>query len=401
MLGNKIYTVTEATAYLKGLFRQDELLQDLWVSGEVSNYYHHSSGHCYFTLKDKESSMRAVLFKTYASKIPFQLENGLEVLARGNIDIYHVRGEYQLYIKEMELAGIGALHLAFEQLKKKLEEEGLFASEYKKVIPLLPEKIGIVTSPTGAAVKDILSVLERRFKGISVLISPARVQGEGAAEEIVDALHSIQQEGVDVVILARGGGSLEELWPFNEEKLARAIFTSTVPIISAVGHERDFTIADFVADLRAPTPSAAAEMVVKSRSELEEQVLNMKNRMMQSLQGKLMQARLDLKRLARRRIFLEPGDAVNVIRQRVDDCERRLEKQMSHIMSMEKERLFSRASRLEGLNPIKVMARGYSICRDQETGQVIKAADELERGKLVELLFTRGTASARIEDIEE
>ncbi len=392
-----VLTVSELTSYLQGVLRREELLSDLWVAGEISNFHKHYSGHCYFTLKDKESRLRAVFFKGQAEKIKFKMEDGLDVMARGFIDIYKQRGEYQLYVQDMEPAGVGALHLAFEQLKKKLEEEGLFAEEHKKPLPPFPQKVGVVSSASGAAIKDILAVFRRRSAGTSLLLAPARVQGDGAGEEIANALEKLSRTDVDVIIVTRGGGSLEELWAFNEEVLARAIYACPVPVISAVGHERDFTIADFVADSRAPTPSAAAEMVVPDHREIIKDIKEYRRRLKKGLFDLLERRENELETLRQKRIFLRPLEEIIERRQQIlDDLETKMATKIKHDQQMERERLQTRVARLEGLSPLKILGLGYSICTDISGEKVYKDYRQLKKEDRVKIIFSRGEAEANV-----
>lgn len=398
-MDKNVFSVTQLTQFLKGLLREEEILQDLWVAGEISNFYRHSSGHCYFTLKDARATLKGVLFRSQAREVPFALDNGLDVLARGTIDIYESRGEYQLYIQEMEPAGVGALHLAFQQLKERLEKEGLFQDEYKKAIPRFPKTIGVVTSPTGAAIRDILSVLQRRHSGIHVLIAPSRVQGEEAGREIVKALASLQEEKVDVIILTRGGGSIEEMWPFNEEIVARSIYDSSIPVISAVGHERDFTISDFVADYRAPTPSAAAEIVSQPRAQIQEQLQGLEQRLKRSMDGTVQARTLELRRLIESRVLQNPEEIVERRSERLDDLERRITEQIRYRVELQEERFATMMARLEGVSPLNTLARGYCVCQDPQSHKVYKKAEELTPGDLVEMVFMKGRAQAFVKDL--
>ncbi len=401
-MDKKVLTVSELTRYLQGVLRREELLSDLWISGEISNFHRHHSGHCYFTLKDKESQLRVVLFKNQAQKVRFNLENGLDVMARGHIDIYRQRGEYQLYVQEIQPEGVGALHLAFEQLQQKLEEEGLFAEERKRALPPFPQKVGVISSESGAAIKDILAVFQRRSAGTSLLLAPARVQGEGAGEEIAAALEKISLSDVDVIIITRGGGSLEELWAFNEEVVARAIFNCSLPVISAVGHERDFTIADFVADCRAPTPSAAAEMVVPDQREIARNIVEQERRLEKGLFDLLQRRRQELERLVKNRVFLRPREEIIARRQQVlDDLEQKMVTRVGHYHQMEKERLQTRVARLEGLSPLKILGLGYSICSDPAGDRVFKDARQLKKGDQIRVILSRGKAQARVLSVQD
>ncbi|NLJ84416.1 MAG: exodeoxyribonuclease VII large subunit [Halanaerobiaceae bacterium] len=391
----KIFTVTEITKYLKDILAQDPLVNDIWISGEISNFHHHSSGHMYFTLKDQNSAISAIMFKGYNSQLKFQLEDGLKVIAHGYISIYEPRGTYQFYIDSMEPAGKGALYLAFEQLKEKLEKEGLFDPVHKNKIPLLPKKIGIVTSPTGAAIRDILSVIQRRFPNISLLIVPTLVQGEMACEQLVKGIEYLNSRGdIDLIILSRGGGSIEDLWPFNEENLARAIYNSSVPVISGIGHETDFTIADFVADLRAPTPSAAAELAISSRLELEKRIENSRERLSYAIGNKIREYRKRLEGLMERRVFARPEELFSKEIQQLDDLSRRLEWSMEKELNSRKEEFQFLNGKLESLSPLKTLARGYSISSLQ--GKIIDSIDEVEIGQEIQIRVKDGQIKGKV-----
>ena len=391
----KIFTVTEITKYLKDILAQDPLVNDIWISGEISNFHHHSSGHMYFTLKDQNSAISAIMFKGYNSQLKFQLEDGLKVIAHGYISIYEPRGTYQFYIDFMEPAGKGALYLAFEQLKEKLEKEGLFDPVHKNKIPLLPKKIGIVTSPTGAAIRDILSVIQRRFPNISLLIVPTLVQGEMASEQLVKGIEYLNSRGdIDLIILSRGGGSIEDLWPFNEENLARAIYNSSVPVISGIGHETDFTIADFVADLRAPTPSAAAELAISSRLELEKRIENSRERLSYAIGNKIREYRKRLEGLMERRVFARPEELFSKEIQQLDDLSRRLEWSMEKELNSRKEEFQFLNGKLESLSPLKTLARGYSISSLQ--GKIIDSIDEVEIGQEIQIRVKDGQIKGKV-----
>jgi len=391
----KIFTVTEITKYLKDILAQDPLVNNIWISGEISNFHHHSSGHMYFTLKDQNSAISAIMFKGYNSQLKFQLEDGLKVIAHGYISIYEPRGTYQFYIDFMEPAGKGALYLAFEQLKEKLEKEGLFDPVHKNKIPLLPKKIGIVTSPTGAAIRDILSVIQRRFPNISLLIVPTLVQGEMASEQLVKGIEYLNSRGdIDLIILSRGGGSIEDLWPFNEENLARAIYNSSVPVISGIGHETDFTIADFVADLRAPTPSAAAELAISSRLELEKRIENSRERLSYAIGNKIREYRKRLEGLMERRVFARPEELFSKEIQQLDDLSRRLEWSMEKELNSRKEEFQFLNGKLESLSPLKTLARGYSISSLQ--GKIIDSIDEVEIGQEIQIRVKDGQIKGKV-----
>ncbi len=319
----------------------------------------------------------------------------MKVIAHGYISIYEVRGTYQFYVEEMEPAGIGALYLAYEQLKEKLEKEGLFAVEHKKAIPLLPKKIGIVTSPTGAAIRDILSVIRRRFPNIYVLIVPSLVQGEDAAPQIVRGIDYLNRRGdIDLIIVSRGGGSIEDLWPFNEEIVARAVFNSKVPVISGIGHETDFTITDFAADLRAPTPSAAAELAISSRLEQEKQLDNLKIRLLNGIRNKLEYYRKIVESLAEKRAFTKPEELLSEKSQRIDELARNLEWNMEKRLGSLKESFKIISGKLESLSPLKTLARGYSITGCQ--GAIIKSIEDVNPGDLIRTIVHDGEIKSRV-----
>jgi exodeoxyribonuclease VII large subunit len=394
-MNREIYTITEINKYIKEIFARDVILNNLWLTGEISNFHHHSSGHMYFTLKDDDSAISAVMFRGNNRNLGFEIEDGMKVIAHGYISIYEVRGTYQFYVEEMEPAGIGALYLAYEQLKEKLEKEGLFAVEHKKAIPLLPKKIGIVTSPTGAAIRDILSVIRRRFPNIYVLIVPSLVQGEDAAPQIVRGIDYLNRRGdIDLIIVSRGGGSIEDLWPFNEEIVARAVFNSKVPVISGIGHETDFTITDFAADLRAPTPSAAAELAISSRLELEKQLDNLKIRLLNGIRNKLEYYRKIVESLAEKRAFTKPEELLSEKSQRIDELARNLEWNMEKRLGSLKESFKIISGKLESLSPLKTLARGYSITGCQ--GAIIKSIEDVNPGDLIRTIVHDGEIKSRV-----
>ncbi len=323
----EIWTVSQITRRIKGLL--EEQIGNIWIAGEISNWKLAASGHAYFTLKDQDSQIDAVIFRGSLRRVRFDPENGLEILAHGRVTVYERRGNYQVVLSDMQPKGVGALQLAFEQLKKKLGAEGLFAEEHKKPLPMLPRRIGVVTSPTGAAIRDILNVLERRFANVHVLIHPARVQGDGAAAEIVAGIRALDDYGVDVMIVGRGGGSLEDLWPFNEEAVVRAVFEARTPVISAVGHEVDFALTDFAADLRAPTPSAAAELVVRERQALVDRIEALRRRLGGGLRQWLDRARYRLGAATGSFVFQRPEELLRQPRQECDELRMRLEAAMA------------------------------------------------------------------------
>jgi exodeoxyribonuclease VII large subunit len=399
VLERSVLTVRDLTLYVKRILERDELLQGVWVKGEISNFKWHSSGHIYFTLKDDASQVKCVMFRTHAQRLRFRPDSGMQVLLFGNVAVFERDGVYQLYGVEMEPAGLGALHLQYEQLKQRLTAEGLFAEALKRPLPMLPRRVGIVTAPTGAAIRDMITVSRRRYPGVHLLVAPALVQGAEAASSLIRALESVaRQPGIDVVILGRGGGSLEDLWAFNDEALARAIRACPVPVVSAVGHETDFTIADFVADLRAPTPSAAAELVVPSRSELLGQIDGLRSRLVTVAHRQVERKRLRLKALAERPVLLRPQGRLLQDRQRLDDLVRRLGYAGGQMARQQRQRLSALAGRLDALSPLAVLSRGYSITKD-EAGHVIKESRETAVGQKVAVMLHKGELLCRVEEV--
>ncbi|RAK11060.1 exodeoxyribonuclease VII large subunit [Halanaerobium saccharolyticum] len=392
----KIYTVAEITGYLQALIKEDALLSDFWISGEISNFYHHSSGHMYFTLKDKNSQLKTVMFKGYNSSLNFEPEEGMQVEARGNLDIYAQRGEYQFYAREMEKAGKGKLYEAFEKLKARLEKEGLFAEAKKKEIPLLARKIGIVTSPTGAAIRDILSVMKRRSGNFSVLIVPSHVQGDLAKGEITAGIEYLNsRDDIDLIIISRGGGSIEDLWPFNEEEVARAIYNSRLPVISGVGHETDFTISDFVADLRAPTPSAAAELATANREEILNRLDNLTQRLLNSSSTKIKELQNRLQSISERRIFASPEELFRNYEQELDSLETKLKHQIEKKYNVWENNYQLLYQKLNNLSPLKTLNRGYSILQDQEE-KTIMSVNQIEAGDQLQARLSDGLADLEV-----
>ena len=391
-----ILTVSELTCLIKSIV--EESFPNVWVEGEIYNFRAPISGHAYFTLKDSLSQIKAVLFKSSARTIRFVPKDGLHVLCRGRITIYDFRGEYQLVIDYMEPKGVGALLLAFEQLKERLSKEGLFDESRKRPVPVLPKKIGIVTSPTGAAIRDILKVIERRFANVEIVIAPAAVQGERAAPEIVEAISALNRiEDIDVIIVTRGGGGIEYLWPFNEESVARAIYNSKIPVISAVGHEIDYTIADFVADLRAPTPSAAAEMVVKNKEDIQHRIETLYQRLVFAKRTFFEKKRDRLFSLSRR--VLSPGREINRYIQRVDELATRLHLSASHIIALKKETLYGVTAKLDSLSPLAILSRGYSITYKLPARSVVKSSSEVQKGDKVDVKLHEGNMICIVEGV--
>jgi len=395
----KIFSVSEINREIRGLLEKQ--FPVVWIEGEVSNFKYHTSGHMYLTLKDEKSQLGAVFFSRYNQGLKFQLKDGLQVIALGRISLYEPRGQYQLYIERLEPKGVGALQLALRQLKEKLEKEGLFDPAHKKPVPKFPRVVGVVTSPTGAAIRDILNVVGRRFYGTEILLNPVRVQGEGAAEEIARAIGEMNRIGnVDVLIVGRGGGSLEDLWAFNEEVVARAIFASKIPVISAVGHEIDWTICDWVADLRAPTPSAAAELVVQNREEIKIRLADLTARMRQGMFFLTEDRRHQLEGLESSYALKQPLNLVYQYSQRLDEWVRQLQNYARAGLS-NKEHGFRRlAGRLEALSPLAVLERGYSLTYSPK-GTLIKESGKLRVGDTVITRVSKGEFEARVTDIRD
>lgn len=399
-----VWTVSQLTARIKGLLEEE--LPVVWVAGEISNLGRPTSGHVYFTLKDDRSQIRAVLWRSARVRLGFELADGMQVIIQGRCSIYEGRSEYQLIVEQLVPKGLGALELAFRQLRERLEKEGLFAASRKKPLPRFPRYVVLVTSPTGAAVRDMLQVISRRWKVIEVLIWPVRVQGEGAAQEIAAAIERVNRlSGVDVMIVGRGGGSLEDLWAFNEEIVARAIFASRVPVISAVGHEVDWTIADYVADLRAPTPSAAAELLVPNESEIRELLEQAAVRLTRALRDRLQTALHHFEQLARRRPFQVPLDGILRRQQRCDDLAGRLDRAIWNRLRDGQHRMARLAALVQGLSPLNVLARGYSLTTRDDGHTVLRDADQVAPGDQVITRLARGKITSRVEqrlvDVEE
>lgn len=393
-----VLTITQLNLYIKGLIEGDRLLSNVTVKGEISNFKHHSSGHMYLSLKDDGGVIRAVMFRYSAQKLRFRPENGMQVVVSGKVSVYERDGQYQIYIEDMMPDGVGALYVAYEQLKAQLEQEGLFSPQYKKPIPKYPETVGIVTSPTGAAIRDILNILKRRFPYTKVYLYPALVQGEGAAESIVKGLRFFDGK-VDTVITGRGGGSIEDLWAFNEEIVARQIFAMKTPVISAVGHETDFTIADFVADRRVPTPSAAAEISVPSAQELQRFLKIVDGRLDAALHTKLETCRKELKLLREKEVLKNPLAVYNVKRMQIDSYSMKLEQLYRKTLHESKEQFVKHISKLDALSPLKILKRGYSVAED-EMGNPVSSVEKFRPGDKVHVTLSDGTLHCDIQTIE-
>lgn len=392
--GRKIYTVSQLNRQSRLLL--ESRLSAVWVEGEISNFKHHSSGHIYLTLKDESAQIQAAFFSQYQRGLQFELKDGLKVLAFCRVSIYEARGQYQLYIERVEPQGVGALQLAFQQLKERLTKEGLFAQERKRAIPKFPKTVGVITSPTGAAIHDILNVVNRRFCGTHILLCPVKVQGEGAAVEIAAAVETMNEQAeADILIVGRGGGSLEDLWAFNEEPVARAVFKSRIPVISAVGHESDWTICDLVADLRAPTPSAAAELVVSSRFELEEQLRVRRERLDFAMNGMFERCRERLSGLASSAAFRQPQYLLDQFTGRVDDLGRRMEGCLTSFVGFKSQAFQGITGRLNALNPLAILERGYSVSFN-EKGDIIKNVRQISTGDVLRTRLHKGSLVSKV-----
>lgn len=438
----RIYSIKELNRYIRMKLESDSLLGDVWLRGEISNFTHHSSGHMYFTLKDSDSRLKCIMFASHNQRLPFIPREGTKVLARGNISVYERDGNYQFYVTAMQPDGIGSLYLAYEQLKSKLDAEGLFADSRKRPIPRFPRAVGVITSPTGAAVRDIIITLQRRYPSIPVYIYPVLVQGTQAAPAIVKAIEAMNRfGGADVLIVGRGGGSLEELWAFNEELVARSIAASSIPVISAVGHETDFTIADFVADLRAATPTAAAELAVPNIAELQQQLKRQQQRLIQAVRFRVHEDKEKLERIRRSPFFLyprkylleqaqrldrlqeqleqrtkriaerghsrlarlqtvlaghHPGERVAFAAKRWQSAARQLEQSMTATVKEKKLRLHGSIRQLDALSPLKVMSRGYSLVYDEREQRLIKSIDDVQLGDVVKVKVSDGQLECHV-----
>jgi exodeoxyribonuclease VII large subunit len=424
VIRDRVYTVSEVSEIVKTAL--EVAFPQVWVEGEVSGYKRAASGHVFFSLKDEKSVIKAVMWQTTARKVAFDLKDGLKVVCRGKISVYEPRGDYQLYVDQVEPKGKGALQLAFEQLKEKLKAEGLFDEARKRKLPLRPRTIGVVTSPTGAAIRDILRILERRYAKLRVVIYPARVQGEGAAAEIAEGIDTLgARRGIDVLIVGRGGGSIEDLWAFNEEPVARAIARSPIPVISAVGHEVDYTIADFVADVRASTPSAAAEMVIATEVEFVEKIDAATRRLGELLRYGIQDRRGDVEALARNRIFQNFQVKLANLARRVDELETRgrnvlraerqaiAEKKGAALLAAERlgnvlrrmtrdrraawERL---SAALGALSPLDVLKKGYTLVWKDGGLRLARRIEDVDAGDTVQVSFFKGEFSARVESVD-
>ncbi|HIU44300.1 MAG TPA: exodeoxyribonuclease VII large subunit [Candidatus Ventrousia excrementavium] len=396
----KPLSVTEVSAYIKALLDHDEVLGQLCVRGELSNYKMHSSGHHYFTLKDDGAVINAVMFRSDASRLPFQPGNGMKVIVYGRVSSFPKSGQYQIYVSQMQPDGVGALYVAFEQLKEKLLREGLFDKDVKKTLPRYPRRIALVTSPTGAAVRDMIRVLGRRFPACEVLVCPVKVQGEGAAQEIAAMLAYVDQHHLaDVIITGRGGGSIEDLWAFNEEVVARAIFACQTPVISAVGHEPDVTIADFVADVRAATPSNAAELAVCDAAELRIGLRNLLSHMTRSVLAQITERRARLDAIASKRIMSSPYEYLNERSLLLSMQEQRMTSAMAALLAEKRKQYVHLAATMDAISPLKVLSRGYSMVQGEQG--VVKSAADVVPGDRLTVRFSDGRADCLVQSVEK
>ena len=390
-------TVTALNRYIKTIVDNDERLNMVYIKGEISNFKNHYTGHMYFTLKDENSLIKCVMFKTYTSNLNFTPKDGMSVVILGSVSVFERDGIYQIYVKGMEIDGVGALYAEYEKLKARLSEEGLFDEKHKKKIPILPNSIGVITSKTGAVIRDIINVTTWRFPNVNIKLYPASVQGKGAAETVVKAIKYFNEvKNVDVIIVARGGGSLEDLWPFNEEITARAIYESEIPIISAVGHETDFTIADFVADLRAPTPSAAGELAVPEINELKWKLDNVKKKLSLLLRQKVEIMKNRYNSLINSKALKNPYDSIRQKMLLVEKLEESLKNKFGTTLKDDKIKLVKLVSKLETLSPLKTLTRGYSIVENEE-GTVLTSTSELISGEKISIILSDGKKGAVIE----
>lgn len=388
-------TVSELTARVKSCI-EVPALTGLAVVGEISNYKHHSSGHMYFTLKDDKSRLKAVMFRGRNRLLRFRPENGQTVAAFGSIGVYETNGEYQLYVDELLPQGVGDLHVAFEQLKERLDAEGLFSPEAKRPLPFLPRRIAVITSPTSAALRDVLSVTRRRFPGMSVVVVPATVQGDEGPSSLVRAFSLVEASEADVVLLVRGGGSIEELWAFNDEKVARAIRACSIPVVTGVGHETDFTIADFAADQRAPTPSAAAEMAVPDRRKLKDSIRQSFDRLTHGINQLVVSHRRRLRYVSESAVLTHPGRPLARHRQRVDELLSRAGLNMHHRRRSCKQMLALLTGKLDSLSPLATLKRGYAVCQKRD-GQVITDSSQAAIGESIDIKLHRGSLQCAVE----
>ena len=395
-----VYTVRQVNSYIKNMFAQDFMLNRIYVKGEVSNLKYHTSGHIYFSLKDESGTIACVMFAGSRSGLSFRMEEGQQIIVFGVVDVYARDGKYQLYARKIVRDGVGLLYERFELLKKELQEMGMFAPEYKQKIPKYIRRLGVVTAPTGAAVRDIINITKRRNPFVQIILYPALVQGGGAAESIVKGIHALEAEKVDVMIVGRGGGSMEDLWAFNEEAVARAVFDCSVPVISAVGHETDTTIIDFVADLRAPTPSAAAELAVYDFMEMKKNLKLREEKLLHFMQLILERKRQKLEQYSLRMRAYHPQQRLNEQRQFAADAENRLRREMMRRLEQEKYRLGLMAERLKGLSPLEKLSQGYAYV-ENSSGANVRTVSNVKQGEQITVYVTDGRIRAEVTGVEK
>lgn len=402
MQNTLVLSVSQLNRYIKMNFDADENLANIFISGEISNFTnHYRTGHLYFTLKDDSAAVRAVMFNSSAKRLKFMPEDGMKVIARGRVSVYEASGQYQLYVDDMQPDGVGALNLAYEQLKEKLQKEGLFSEFHKKPLPPYPEKVGVITSPTGAAVRDIINVLGRRFPYAEIVFCPVLVQGEGAHLQLTDAVNLFNSErAADVIIIGRGGGSIEDLWEFNDEGLARAVYNSEIPVISAVGHETDFTICDFVADMRAPTPSAAAELAVPDANELQYALSALKNRMFLNVSSGIADRRSRLEYLTSKGALKSPDEMLSNRSQRLDTAFSKMLSSYENRIGGKKVEFISAATALSKLDPMSVLMRGFAFVSDKN-GKNVYSSQALAKGDKINVRFHDGSAVCEVKEITQ
>lgn len=402
MQNTLVLSVSQLNRYIKMNFDADENLANIFISGEISNFTnHYRTGHLYFTLKDDSAAVRAVMFNSSAKRLKFMPEDGMKVIARGRVSVYEASGQYQLYVDDMQPDGVGALNLAYEQLKEKLQKEGLFSELHKKPLPPYPEKVGVITSPTGAAVRDIINVLGRRFPYAEIVFCPVLVQGDGAHLQLTDAVNLFNSErAADVIIIGRGGGSIEDLWEFNDEGLARAVYNSEIPIISAVGHETDFTICDFVADMRAPTPSAAAELAVPDANELQYALSALKNRMFLNVSSGIADRRSRLEYLTSKGALKSPDEMLSNRSQRLDTAFSKMLSSYENRIGGKKVEFISAATALSKLDPMSVLMRGFAFVSDKN-GKNVYSSQALAKGDKINVRFHDGSAVCEVKEITQ
>lgn len=402
MQNTLVLSVSQLNRYIKMNFDADENLANIFISGEISNFTnHYRTGHLYFTLKDDSAAVRAVMFNSSAKRLKFMPEDGMKVIARGRVSVYEASGQYQLYVDDMQPDGVGALNLAYEQLKEKLQKEGLFSEHHKKPLPPYPEKVGVITSPTGAAVRDIINVLGRRFPYAEIVFCPVLVQGEGAHLQLTDAVNLFNSErAADVIIIGRGGGSIEDLWEFNDEGLARAVYNSDIPVISAVGHETDFTICDFVADMRAPTPSAAAELAVPDANELQYALSALKNRMFLNVSSGIADRRSRLEYLTSKGALKSPDEMLSNRSQRLDTAFSKMMSSYENRIGGKKVEFISAATALSKLDPMSVLMRGFAFVSDKN-GKNVYSSQALAKGDKINVRFHDGSAVCEVKEITQ